>query len=376
MAGWVQSVKTALCRLLIGALMVWPTASCQFDPGGVGASSQIDGGPDHGDASVHDDAHLSDGSLLVDAQSSDAAHTDSTLPDSTLPDSTLPDSTLPDSTLPDAAPPDAAIPDADGDGVADMDDNCVNTYNPNQLNSDPDGYGDECDNCPFVDNPNQNDQDGDDEGDACDPDIDGDGIPNEHDPRPTVADGLLFYSDNGYASTGQAEDDYSFGQGTWAASNGRVCQSDVNQIRGRSRIQSSLIPSTDYVAETEFEILDWVNHVSYRPWVGLLFRTSYVGTSFDGYVCVVDPRDDTLVLALYDSGNYVGQISETNFGSVPDVATHRLRIIADGSSITCAHLPNGPTITHTSSYHTGGTVGLYTHIVSACFDFLTVVDPW
>lgn len=58
--------------------------------------------------------------------------------------------------------------DADGDGVADADDNCPSTGNPDQVDSDGDGVGDACDNCPDVENSDQADTDGDGVGDACD----------------------------------------------------------------------------------------------------------------------------------------------------------------------------------------------------------------
>lgn len=57
--------------------------------------------------------------------------------------------------------------DSDGDGVGDGCDNCIHTYNPDQLNSDGDARGDRCDNCPDVTNPLQEDGDGDGRGDAC-----------------------------------------------------------------------------------------------------------------------------------------------------------------------------------------------------------------
>ncbi len=50
------------------------------------------------------------------------------------------------------------VGDADGDGVKDDSDNCVDAANPDQADQDNDGLGD-----------------------ACDPDIDGDGVPNEND---------------------------------------------------------------------------------------------------------------------------------------------------------------------------------------------------
>ena len=43
--------------------------------------------------------------------------------------------------------------DADGDGVSDASDNCPGTYNPDQVDMDDDGKGDACDDCPNASNP-------------------------------------------------------------------------------------------------------------------------------------------------------------------------------------------------------------------------------
>lgn len=89
-------------------------------------------------------------------------------------------------------------PDADHDGVPNFEDNCPNTFNPDQADADGDGKGDACDivdtdgdgvpdpqdNCRTTANPGQVDTDADGIGDACDPDIDGDGTPNDTDPCP------------------------------------------------------------------------------------------------------------------------------------------------------------------------------------------------
>ena len=59
--------------------------------------------------------------------------------------------------------------DADGDGVADFQDNCASVPNTGQADGDGDRIGDTCDNCPLVANQTQADADADSLGDACDP---------------------------------------------------------------------------------------------------------------------------------------------------------------------------------------------------------------
>lgn len=77
------------------------------------------------------------------------------------------------------------IEDTDGDGISDAEDNCPNTSNAEQFDTDGDGIGDACDNCPLIANADQTDSDLDGIGDACDfADADGDGISDAEDNCP------------------------------------------------------------------------------------------------------------------------------------------------------------------------------------------------
>jgi hypothetical protein len=75
---------------------------------------------------------------------------------------------------------DVCDPDIDNDGILNATDNCAYAYNPNQLDSDGDSLGNVCDNCPNSANSNQSDVDNDGIGDACDActDTDHDGYGN------------------------------------------------------------------------------------------------------------------------------------------------------------------------------------------------------
>ncbi|MCK0154351.1 thrombospondin type 3 repeat-containing protein [Alcanivorax sp. S6407] len=92
--------------------------------------------------------------------------------------------------------------DRDGDGVDNVSDNCPLVANADQADTDTDGLGDLCDddldtdkdgvddgidNCPFEFNPEQGDVDNDGQGDACDADGDGDGVDNGSDNCPFTA---------------------------------------------------------------------------------------------------------------------------------------------------------------------------------------------
>jgi hypothetical protein len=72
---------------------------------------------------------------------------------------------------PDVTDPDPQFPDADfldGDGVADICDNCPTIPNPVQEDQDDDSIGSACDNCPEFANLDQFDGDSDGSGDVCD----------------------------------------------------------------------------------------------------------------------------------------------------------------------------------------------------------------
>lgn len=71
---------------------------------------------------------------------------------------------------------DARDPDMDGDGAANLSDNCLYAANPGQEDGDGDGAGDPCDVCPDVADPEQRDADFDGVGDACSPGFDAGGF--------------------------------------------------------------------------------------------------------------------------------------------------------------------------------------------------------
>lgn len=62
----------------------------------------------------------------------------------------------------------ACASDQDDDGISDEEDNCPSVANADQADGDSDGVGDLCDNCPNISNSDQKNSDSDSLGDACD----------------------------------------------------------------------------------------------------------------------------------------------------------------------------------------------------------------
>ncbi|MEM8812834.1 MAG: S8 family serine peptidase [Pseudomonadota bacterium] len=99
-------------------------------------------------------------------------------------------------------------PDVDKDGVLNLADNCLETFNPNQDDTDRDKIGDVCDpdldgdnwlneidNCELVHNMNQADTDKDGIGNVCDRDDDNDCVADEEDACPRIADCNYYSAD-------------------------------------------------------------------------------------------------------------------------------------------------------------------------------------
>lgn len=96
--------------------------------------------------------------------------------------------------------------DADGDGIADQNDNCPFAQNRIQEDGDGDQVGNACDNCAGASNFQQLDTDGDGSGDLCDGDLDGDSIDNLTDNCPNVSNPLQANQPGGDQTIGDACD--------------------------------------------------------------------------------------------------------------------------------------------------------------------------
>ncbi|HUS31501.1 MAG TPA: thrombospondin type 3 repeat-containing protein [Kofleriaceae bacterium] len=97
--------------------------------------------------------------------------------------------------------------DFDGDGVADLDDNCNTAANADQRDHDDDGRGDRCDVCPHLPDAG-GDSDGDGVGDACDP-------------NPTTASDRIAFFDGFYQ---MPQWDNVQGPGMWQVNSGVLRQ--------------------------------------------------------------------------------------------------------------------------------------------------------
>ena len=109
--------------------------------------------------------------------------------------------------------------DGDNDGIADGDDNCPVTANPEQEDRNNNNIGDVCDdpdndeffdsmdNCPDIANPNQTNTDGDMQGDACDADDDNDNVIDADDAFPLDPSEAVDTDGDGIGNNGDTDDD-------------------------------------------------------------------------------------------------------------------------------------------------------------------------
>ncbi len=114
--------------------------------------------------------------------------------------------------------------DTDADFVCDNTDNCPGDANTDQADADSDGIGDVCeadtdedgtiddlDNCPLDFNPDQGDSDGDSLGDVCDPDDDNDGVTDDIDNCPLIPNlGQDDFDGDGQGDACDGDDDGDF----------------------------------------------------------------------------------------------------------------------------------------------------------------------
>src|SRR5260221_1494981 len=106
--------------------------------------------------------------------------------------------------------------DVDGDGIPDDTDNCPTVANPDQANEDGDDRGDACDLCPHMAGTVP----------GSDGDDDGDGIGNQCDPRVGIDRRVVFLPFNDPAELAQfANRNGSF---TWSIAGGKLHQNDTS----------------------------------------------------------------------------------------------------------------------------------------------------
>ena len=251
---------------------------------------------------------------------------------------------------------------SDPDGVAPTDGQVTPDGPPGD--SDNDGIPDVDDNCPNDHNPLQEDLDGDGQGDVCDADMDGDGIPNQHDPYSMNPDTVYYYG-----LPGSSPNDFSLASGH-SFDGSAVCRSGYG-LAEATRLLEQFIGGSDYLVETEIEFVS-AHSTVVSPGAGLLFRQDPEANQLHGYVCMIDFESWRLRLVEFTSGSPVF-LSGSASNSVPPVGPYRLRARANGDFLNCELVPNGPAVGLWDSSHGSGTVGFFTHYSEVCFTYLTLV---
>jgi hypothetical protein len=322
-------------------------AGCRFDASGLASAPPVS------DASA--DRPASDDRRTIDAPRRERARRDGPLGDAASIDQRSHDSARdqgkPDLPPRDTSKPDLPVPDKPKPDLPPLD-------------TDKDGWPDSVDNCPSVPNPDQKDTDGDKLGDACDPDVDGDTIPNDIDPNPTIADTVYHYKQPVDAAA-------MIGVGNWGPlpPSAGHCQKTID-ASNFDVMRLSTLPGVDYLVQTRFTMPGWAPGGAW-PAAGVILRSTSATTP-TGYLCVVDPRNKRLVVVRFSGSGSQVELANTGNNSLNATGPWSIRATAKGSTITCAELTSGNGLTLTDSTLTGGTVGLFAFQAQACFEYLLV----
>jgi len=266
---------------------------------------------------------------------------------------------------------DAPKQDRDRDGVADEQDNCPDIANDDQHDEDRDGRGDRCDNCPHKENPDQADVLEVNSGKTAD------GVGDECDPYPSLeSDRLVFFDGFNKGTTDWLEQ-----RGIWAYEGDRLVQSDLDARDAVYYVKDLRLATVS--TQARFEVLDIdpvAGEANPSRSAGVVFRFA----NDNGYVCRYgfDPKS---------GGGEVHQLRLMRRVGASDVPMPRpIGTLSKGMKIevqTTFRVSKGFLICVVES--TGldgaiqgqdpallpyGSVGLYVHGIVAAFDYLAVYD--
>nr|HEX4314871.1 thrombospondin type 3 repeat-containing protein [Kofleriaceae bacterium] len=244
---------------------------------------------------------------------------------------------------------DAPPVDSDGDGIPDDRDNCPHVANPDQADEDADGLGDVCDPCPPF---------------AGSADSDGDGLPDACDPNPSVAGDKIVEFDgfgSGLPAGWQAT-------GAWTATGGDAVVTSGSAVVSTLVLAESKLGSGPLTVSGHVTIDAIFGTASNRS-AGLI--ADWDGSS-RGIVCelALNSSDNGLV-ALLDSQTSVGNSRAATIvvGAASDLAETE-----SGTAYACASSLAPPALTATQTFApTGPQIGLRSRGMSAHFAWLMVV---
>lgn len=250
----------------------------------------------------------------------------------------------------DAAVGDAVIGgDSDGDGIADVADNCPAVANALQHDHDADARGDDCDLCPHL-------------AATADPDADADGVGDACDPSPADADKRVLWV--GFYDSDVTTVNTWAGQGPWALESGTLRASSLSAPAALR--PAALLPRA-YVASR------LLVHSAFVDNSGVSIASGVLGGLDQRHDCVI-ARDRVRAVTTVNnmsSANMSAWPGTMVPGSTIDI-TQTLVTTLDCRFTQMAH--DVRIAAPTSSAPTGG-VYLLAQVADVAFDYLFVVEP-
>jgi hypothetical protein len=155
--------------------------------------------------------------------------------------------------------------------------------------------------------------------------------------------------------------------GAWSAQ-GPLCSADTTKTALAVLAAGKMPGTVDYTVESRLSVSSSGSDAA----AGMALRMTLENDKASGYLCLVELAQKRLVIGQLKAGIFNQLASSSASVTGPP---YRLRATVTGTSLSCAAVPGGPSLSTSDSNASTGRPGLYASSAATCFDYLLVLPP-